>query len=249
MPARIPLIVPETAMVLAAGMGLRLRPITERTPKPLVPVAGRSLLDRAIDRLVEAGVKTVVVNVHYLGQMIEDHLAKRTAPAIRISREETLLETGGGVRKALPMLGPKPFFVCNADTVWLDGPTNALLRLAATWDPERMDALLLVHMTVYAYGYTGPGDFVCGPDGKLARRPEREVAPYLFTGVQILSPALFEDLPAGPFSLNVVYDKAAALGRLYGVVHDGEWFHIGDAAGLTEAEAFLGVRYAGRMRR
>ena len=251
MQARTPLTppVPETGMVLAAGKGTRLRPLTDETPKPLMAVAGRSLLDRAIDRLEEAGVKTVVANVHYLSATIENHLAKRASPAIRISREDALLETGGGVKKALPLLGANPFLVCNADTIWLNGPTNALHRLARAWDARRMDALLLIHMTVDAYGYNGPGDFLCGPDGRLGRRPEREVAPYVFTGVQILSPSLFQGLPEGPFSLNLVYDKAIALGRLFGVVHDGEWFHIGDIDGLKEAEAFLSVRYAGRMRR
>ncbi|MSO92365.1 MAG: nucleotidyltransferase family protein [Rhodospirillales bacterium] len=240
---------PETGMVLAAGKGMRLRPLTEHTPKPIIQVAGRTLLDRAIDRLEETGVKTVVVNVHHLGTMIEDHLAKRPTPAICISREDVLLETGGGVAKALSLLGPKPFFVCNSDTIWLNGPTNALGRLTAAWDPGRMDALLLIHQTVDAYGYSGTGDFICSPEGRLVRRPEREVTPYLFTGVQILSPQLFEDVPEGPFSLNVVYDRAIARGRLFGVVHDGEWFHIGNADGLKEAEAFLSVRYAGRMRR
>jgi MurNAc alpha-1-phosphate uridylyltransferase len=233
-------------MVLAAGLGLRLRPVTETLPKPLIAVGGRALLDRALDRLGEAGVEKAVVNLHHLGSLIERHLARRPTPAIEFSREAELLETGGGVAKALPLLGDGPFWVANGDVLWLDGPGPALGRLAAAWDDARMDGLLLLHETVNAYGYRGRGDFLADPLGQLVRRPECEVAPYLFTGVQILHARLFAGAPAGPFSLNRVYDRAIEVGRLYGVVHDGEWFHVGTPDGLAEAEAYLSQRYAAR---
>ncbi|MBM3950747.1 MAG: nucleotidyltransferase family protein [Rhodospirillales bacterium] len=237
------------AMVLAAGLGTRLRPLTDRLPKPLVPVAGRTLLDHALDRLAAAGVTTAVVNLHHLGDMIAEHLKGRSAPKIILSREERRLETGGGVRHALPLLGAGAFFVVNADVLWLNGPYDALARLQNHWRESEMDALLLLLETTAAFGYDGAGDFLTDPAGRLARRPEREIAPYLFTGVQILHPRLFEDAPAGAFSLNVLYDRALAVGRLYGVVHDGEWFHVGTAEGLAEAEDFLRVRYPGTKRR
>ena len=240
---------PRMAMVLAAGLGLRLRPVTETLPKPLVEVGRRSLLDRTLDRLGEAGVEGVVVNLHHLGSLIETHLARRGGPTIEFSWESELLETGGGVAKALPRLGDGPFWVANSDVLWLDGPGPALGRLAAAWDDTRMDGLLLLHETINAYGYQGRGDFFADPLGQLVRRPEGEVAPYLFTGVQILHPRLFADAPAGPFSLNRLYDRAIEAGRLYGIVHDGEWFHVGTPDGLAEAEAYMSVRYAGRTRR
>ncbi|MDP6882690.1 MAG: nucleotidyltransferase family protein [Rhodospirillales bacterium] len=236
-------------MVLAAGLGLRLRPITETLPKPLVEVGGRALLDRILDRLVEAGVEKVTVNLHHLGSAIEAHLAPRLKPPIEFSPEAELLETGGGVAKALPRLGEGPFWVTNGDVLWLDGPKPALRRLAGAWDDARMDALLLLHETVNAYGYQGRGDFLADPLGRLTRRPECEVAPFLFTGVQILHPRLFADAPTGPFSLNRLYDEAIEKGRLYGVVHDGEWFHVGTQEGLAEAQAYLSVRYAAKEQR
>ena len=236
---------PRKAMVLAAGFGLRLRPITERTPKPLVKVGDRTLVDRAIDRLEQFGVKTVVVNVHHLGHLIEQHLRKRKSPKIICSHEEKILETGGGIVKALPTLGNEPFFVANTDIMWLNGPRCALSRMAEAWDPERMDAMLLLHFTVDAYGYEGPGDFCVDPDGRIERRPESEISPYLNTGVQILHPRLFEGMPEEPFSLNLLYDKAIENGRLYGIVHDGEWFHIGTPEGLAEADTYVRERYAG----
>jgi MurNAc alpha-1-phosphate uridylyltransferase len=240
---------PRTAMLLAAGRGTRLAPATDSIPKPLVEVVGRTLIDRALDRLHEAGVAKAVVNLHHLGDAVERHLARRRAPDIAFSREDALLETGGGILKALPLLGPAPFYAANADVIWLNGPTDALHRLADRWDDSDMDALLLLHATVDAYGYRGVGDFTADSWGKLRRRAECEVVPYLFTGVQILHPRLFADAPAGAFSLNILYDHALARQRLYGVVHDGEWFHVGDADGLAQAESFLRVRYAGKMRR
>lgn len=237
------------AMVLAAGLGTRMRPITDRLPKCLIPVSGRTLVDRTIDRFEEAGVQTVVVNVHHLADMVERHLKARKGPEILISREESRLETGGGVLKALPLLGTGPFFVANSDALWLNGPGGALQRMIERWDDKEMDALLLLHPTVDAYGYDGPGDFLVDPLGRLTRRPEREVVPNLFAGVQILHPRVFKGLDAGVFSLNVVYDRAIADGRLFGIVHDGEWFHIGTPEGLAEAEAYLSVRFAGKPRR
>ncbi len=240
---------PRHAMVLAAGRGNRLRPLTETTPKPLIPVNGQPLIDRAIDRLAEAGVDQVTVNLHHLGDRIETHLKTRTTPTIRLSPEDVLLDTGGGVRNALETLGVGPFFVVNGDVLWLNGTEDTLRRLAAAWDDATMDGLLLVHSTVDAHGYAGRGDFCVGPVGLLSRRPEGEVSPYLFTGVQILHPRLFATAPDGAFSLNLLYDRAIEDGRLFGLVHDGEWFHVGTPEGLAEAEAYMEVRYAGKERR
>jgi len=231
---------PKRGMVLAAGLGLRMRPMTDRLPKALITLAGRSLLDHAIDRLAAVGVERVVVNAHYLAEMVSHHLASRTAPKITVSREDELLETGGGVLKALPLLGDV-FYVVNSDVFWLDGRTPALLRLARAFDADRLDALLLLQRTVTALGYEGRGDFMLDPLGGLRRRGEREVAPHLFAGVQILSKRLFADAAPGKFSLNSLYDRAIAAGRIAGIVHDGEWYHIGTPDGLTRAEARLGT--------
>ncbi len=233
------------AIVLSAGLGLRLRPITETLPKPLVKVGGRTLLDRALDRLEAANVTSAIVNLHHLGPLIERHLCKRASPEISFSFEETLLETGGGVLNALGRLGPGPFFAVNADTLWLNGSVDALKRMTDAWDDTRMDALLLLHSTVDAYGYEGVGDFTMDPVGRLVRRSEDEVSPYLFTGVQILHPRLFAGEKNGAFSLNRLYDKAIKAGRLYGLVHDGEWFHVGTPGGLAQAEAYMSVHYPG----
>ncbi|MBT3238551.1 MAG: nucleotidyltransferase family protein [Rhodospirillaceae bacterium] len=237
--------IPKVAMVLAAGFGIRMRPITETRPKPLVKVAGRSLLAHTIDRLKDVGVEKIIVNTHHLGEMIVEHLKDYQGIDIVFSPEDPILETGGGITKALDLLGDEPFFACNADTLWLNGSQDALQRLARHWHDDDMDALLLLHSTVDAYGYDGRGDFCADANGTLMRRPESEVAPYLFTGVQILHPRLFKDAPEGAFSLNVLYDKALEEDRLYGVVHDGEWFHIGTPDGLDEAETYMKLRYAG----
>lgn len=233
--------IPQTAMVLAAGLGLRMRPITDHIPKPLVRVAERTLLDRALDHLEAAGVERAVVNAHYRAEQIVEHLKARTRPRIEISLEEELLETGGGVAKALPLLG-ETFFVVNSDIMWLDGKVPALVRLARAWDPERMDALLLMQRTATAVGYEGLGDYVLDPLGLPRRRREREVAPFLFAGVQILHRRLFDGAPAGRFSLNLLYDKAEKAKRLHAIVHDGEWYHVGtpEALGLTERLLALG---------
>ena len=241
---------PKNAMILAAGFGKRLRPITNKTPKPMLEVAGRTLLDHSIDHLAASGIEKVVINIHHLGSLIEQHISRRTDVEIVISNEsDEILETGGGVAKALPLLGEDPFFVINGDVLWLDGPTPALRRLARTWDQSRMDVLLLLHSTVEAYGYDGSGDFFADPEGTLIRRPEREVSPYLFAGVQILQAKSFTETPVGSFSLNLIYDQAIEEGRLFGSVHDGDWFHIGTAGGLSEAEEYFRQRFPGIRRR
>ena len=222
---------PKTAMVLAAGLGTRLRPISDRLPKPLVEINGRSLLDHAIDRLELAGVEEVVVNAHYKAEMVAERLAGRTRPHIRISREAELLDTGGGVAQALPLLG-EAFYVVNGDVLWLDSKVHALTRLADAFDPERSDAMLLLQRTVSAIGYDGPGDYFLDSSGIPRRRREREIAPYLFAGIQLLHRRLFAGFSQRVFSLVRLFDRAAAAGRLHAIVHDGEWYHIGTPAGL-----------------
>jgi MurNAc alpha-1-phosphate uridylyltransferase len=230
---------PKRAMLLAAGRGERMRPITDSLPKPLVEVRGKAMLDHALDHLAAAGVEEVVINLCHLGEMIEAHLAGRTRPRILFSREATLLETGGGVRRALPLLGDEAFIVANGDMLWLDGRTPALERLATAWHDATMDALLLLHPTAYALGYYGSGDFIMDPMGQLRRRVEREIAPFVFAGVQILHPRLFDSVTDENFSLNRLYDKAEEAGRLWGLRHDGDWFHIGTPQALQDAEEAL----------
>ena len=225
------------AMVLAAGLGLRMRPITLTLPKPLVPVAGRTMLDRVLDHLDKVRTHRKVVNLHWLGETIRSHLDGRDD--IVFSAEPELLETGGGVAKALPLLGAEPFFVCNADIIWTDKGESALSRLARAFDPARMDGMLLLQPTDTAFGYDGQGDFHLRSDGHLSRRKQGETTPYLFAGVQILHPRLFEGHPGGAFSLNLLYDKAIAADRLFGLVHEGGWYHIGTPSALAEAEALL----------
>lgn len=227
------------AMVLAAGLGTRMRPLTDDRPKPLLPLAGRSLLDHALDRLAEIGVTDAVVNAHWRAGQIEASVAGRTRPRIHLQSEETLLETGGGVRRALPYLGRAPFAVVNGDAFWLCGPTPALTRLATAFDSAVMDGLLLMIRTTQADAEVGRGDFMLDPLGRMRRPRERELAPYLFGGVQILSPPLFEGAPDGAFSLNLLYDRAIAAGRLYGLVHDGAWFHLSTPEDLTRTENTL----------
>lgn len=228
------------AVVLAAGLGLRMRPLTLDRPKPLIEVAGRTMLDRALDRLVDAGVGTAAVNSHYFGEMVGAHLARRARPRIRLSPEETLLDTGGGTRRALGLLDPaEPAFVVNGDTIWLDGPTPALVRMARMWDPARMDALLLVMPTTRAIGFPDRGDYHLDPAGRLVRRRERETAAFVFASVQVVTPALYHDTPAGAFSNNLVWDRAQAAGRLYGLVHDGALFHVGTPDALAEVETLI----------
>jgi MurNAc alpha-1-phosphate uridylyltransferase len=229
-------------MVLAAGLGLRMRPLTEHTAKPLLRLHGRGLLDHALDRLGDAGVQDAVVNAHWHADQVAAALAARgeeAPPRVHLQREEELLETGGGVARALPRLGPGPFTVVNGDSMWLDGPVPALTRLAAAFDPARMDGLLLLVRTAQVDGEVGSGDFLLDPLGRLRRPKEREVAPYIFAGVQVLSPTLFAGAPTGRFSLNRLYDRAIAAGRLYALVHDGVWFHLSTPPDLERAEASM----------
>jgi len=230
----------RSAMVLAAGLGTRMRPITETLPKPLVQVGGRALIDHALDRLPQAGIENAVVNVHHLAAQVEDHVRGRARPRIAISDErERLLETGGGAKKALPLLraaGGGPFVILNSDSLWIDGARDNLACLVETWDGERMDILLLLASVATSLGYDGRGDFLMAPDGRLQRRPERDVSPFLYAGVAVLKPELFADTPDGPFSLNLLFDRAIASGRLYGMRLDGEWLHVGTPESIAAAE-------------
>ena len=231
---------PKQAMILAAGLGTRMRPLTDTRPKPLIEVAGAPLIDWALARLQDAGVDRAVINTHYLGDQIESHLAHRRAPDVRLITEDPILETGGGVQNALAHLGERPFYVCNSDGLWLDGPRSALTRLAEIWDDAHMDGVLLLHAPDKAFGYDGAGDFTVAADGLLTRRKDNpDAVAYVFTGVQLLHPRLFDGAPGGAYSLNVLYDRALASGRLYGVVHDGEWFHVGTPEARDETEAWL----------
>ena len=230
--------VPKAAMVLAAGLGTRMRPLSQTVPKPLIELGGQTLLDHALDRLVLAGVERAVVNVHYKADLITARLAARQTPRIEISHEEELLETGGGVLKALPLLGEE-FFVVNSDVLWLDGKDSALARLAATFDPARMDAVLLFQRTTNAVGYEGSGDYFLDPLGTPRRRGEREIAPYIFSGVQLLHRRLFDGASERRFSLARLYHRAEEAGRLHAIVHDGEWYHVGTPEGLAATRVRL----------
>src|ERR1700749_3902998 len=232
---------PTKAMVLAAGFGLRMRPLTDHMPKPLVPVAGRPLLDHVLDKLAAADVTEAVCNVHYLGQQIIDHVAGRKSPRVIISDErDQVLGTGGGVVKALPLLGDAPFFHLNADTLWIDGVRPNLTRLAEAFDPSRMDILLLMAPTASSIGYEGNGDYAMLPDGALRKRKEHQVVPFVYAGVAIMSPAIFAGHPRGEFSLTRMFDAANEQERLFGLRLDGTWMHVGtpDAVNAAE-EAFL----------
>ncbi|KZL20463.1 D-glycero-alpha-D-manno-heptose 1-phosphate guanylyltransferase [Pseudovibrio axinellae] len=228
---------PKAAMVLSAGLGKRMRPLTATTPKPLIEVDGKSMLARAASRLKDAGLETCVVNVHYLADLVESHALKFEGLDVKISDErDELLDTGGGIKKALPMLGTEPFILKNSDSFWLEGVKPNLDLLVETWDDNTMDILLLMSPTVNAVGYNGKGDFLMGDEGKLERRDERSVAPYIYSGTAMIHPRLFNDTPEGPFSLNVLFDKAIASGRLHGVEGDGLWLHVGTPEGLDDAE-------------
>jgi MurNAc alpha-1-phosphate uridylyltransferase len=228
---------PKRAMVLAAGLGTRMHPLTDRMPKPLVAVAGKPLIDHVLDRLAEAGVERAVVNVHHFAEQIEKHLASRTKPKIVISDErDLLLGTGGGVVKALSHLGNAPFFHINSDTIWIDSVKPNLARLAAAFDAVAMDALLLLAPSTGSIGYAGRGDYAMAADGRLRRRAEREVVPFIFAGAAILSPALFVGAPTGEFRLTQLFDRAAAAGRLHGLRLEGLWMHVGTPEAITGAE-------------
>ncbi|MFC3099634.1 nucleotidyltransferase family protein [Altererythrobacter lauratis] len=229
----------DTAMVMAAGLGKRMRPLTASQPKPMVRVAGKPLIDHALDKLAEAGVARAVVNVHYFADVLEGHLAERKKPAIAISDErERLLETGGGMVKAQHLL-PDPFFCLNSDNLWLDGPKNAFQDLSERWDAERMDALLLLVAHKRASNFVGKGDFHMDPYGRLTRRRSGKIAPYIFTGIQLVSKRLLRDAPQGPFSTNVLWDRAMAEGRLYGLAFTGRWFEVGTPAAIRPTELAL----------
>jgi len=219
-------------MVLAAGLGTRLRPITDTIPKPLVEIGGLSLIDHVLDRLSSAGVEYVVVNIHYKAAMVAAHLARRSHPGIELSEEAELLDTGGGVARALPLLG-EAFYVVNSDVFWLDGGDSVLLRLAAAFDPAAMDAVLLLQRTATAAGYEGNGDYFLDRPDNPRRRRKCTVAPYLFAGIQLLHKRLFDAAPGPVFSLVRLFDRAEAAGRLAAIEHDGEWYHVGTPEGLA----------------
>lgn len=230
----------DTAMVMAAGLGKRMRPLTATRPKPLVRVGGKALIDHSLDALAEAGVGNAVVNVHYLADAMEAHLSRRKLPAITVSDErDLLLETGGGMVRAQGLL-PDPFFCLNSDNIWLDGPRDAFHELSLAWNPDQMDALLLVVRHPQAFNYDGLGDFHLDPLGRISRRRENRVAPYVYTGIQLVSHRLLRDAPEGPFSTNVLWSRAIAEGRLFGLVHTGEWFEVGSPEAIAPTEARLG---------
>ena len=233
----------DTAMVLAAGLGKRMRPLTASRPKPLVPVAGKALIDWSLDRLVEAGVGKAVVNVHYLADALEAHLQNYVVqhPALQIAvsdERDLLLETGGGMARAQGLL-PDPFFCLNSDNIWLDGPRNTFAELSAAWDPVRMDALLLMVRHPAAHNYEGKGDFHLDPLGRISRRRTGRIAPYIYTGIQLVAHRLLRDAPDGPFSTNVLWTRAIEEERLYGWVHTGEWFEVGSPQAIAPTEARL----------
>lgn len=234
-------VIPTKAMVLAAGLGLRMRPLTDNMPKPLVRVAGQPLLDHVLDKLAAASVSEAVVNVHYLPDQIIAHTAARSRPRVIISDErDEVLGTGGAVVKALPLLGSAPFFHLNADTMWIDGVRPNLTRLAETFDPDRMDILLLMAPTTTSIGYAGRGDYGMLPDGALRKRKEHQVVPFVYAGAAIMAPSLFDGAPAGEFSLTKMFDRANEQERLFGLRLDGVWMHVGTPDAVQDAEeAFL----------
>ncbi len=233
--------IPKRAMLLAAGLATRLKHLRQNGPKALLSVGGRTLLDYALDRLDDAGVAEIMINLHYKGDMIREHLATHARKGLSISysdESDQLMDTGGGIAKALSFFGDEPFFVINAKQIWTDGYMNTLQRMADGWDGDKMDALLLMIPTVSAVGYEGIGDYDMLPDGRLQRRKQGHVAPFIYA-FQIIHPRVFENCPEGPFSLNLLWDRAEEQGRLYGIRHDGSWIHVGTPGALAEAEAAL----------
>ncbi len=231
---------PEAGMVLAAGLGTRMRPLTDRLPKPLVRLKERALIDHVLDRLASAGVARAVVNVHHHADALEAHLRQRKTPKIEISDERgVLLDTGGGVVRALPKLGRGPFLIHNSDSVWIEGVGSNLERMFASWDSGAMDSLMLLASAATSLGYEGSGDFAMGTDGRLSRRGERQMVPFVFTGVSIAHPRMFENAPEGRFSLNKLWDEAIDKGRLFGIRLEGLWMHVGTPEALTEAERWI----------
>ena len=231
---------PSRGIVLAAGLGTRMRPITNDRPKPLVEVRQKALIDHAIDRLVQAGVTLIVVNVHYRAELLKAHLAQRRDVEIHISDEtDGLLDSGGGIAKVLPLFENQPFFTHNSDSIWVEGTGHALEKLKARWNPDDMDALMLLAPTVTSVCYEGRGDFMMDADGRLTRVPEQRVAPFVWTGVQIVHPRLFENLPGRKFSINLLWDRAIENRRLFGQRLDGVWMHIDRPEAVGQSEAFL----------
>ena len=239
--AEVPADVPQTAMIMAAGLGKRMRPLTATKPKPLIEVAGKALLDHALERLRAAGVKKVVVNVHYLADAVEAHLASRDSGLETVISDERglLLETGGGLVKAAPLIDSDPFLAVNSDNLWIDGPADTLKLLASQWDDARMDALLLLVPLARAENHNGMGDFHMDRTGHLRRRDRSHVAPFVFTGIQMVSKRLLREAPEGPFSTNILWDRAIAEGRCFGAVHHGLWFDVGTPKSIETTEATL----------
>lgn len=229
-----------SAMVLAAGLGRRMQPLTDTMPKPLVPLNGRALIDHVLDRISEAGILRTVVNVHYLADQIEKHVSRRRSPAIKISDERgVLLETGGGVVRALPLLGSQPFLIHNSDSVWIEPGVSNIARMITAWDGGVMDSLMLLAPRATSLGYEGRGDFGLGEDGRLTRRAAGSDAAYVFAGVSIAHPRLFEGEKEERFSLNVLWNRAIERGRLFGLLLDGTWMHVGTVQSLREAECLI----------
>jgi MurNAc alpha-1-phosphate uridylyltransferase len=229
--------VPDTVMVFAAGLGKRMRPVTDALPKPLVKIGGRAMIDHMLDRFAEIGVKRAIVNVHYLADQLEQHLAERAAPEIIISDErEKLLDQGGGIKKVLPLIGGAPFFICNTDAIWLEGARSNLARLAERWDADAMDILLLVAASATSVGVDWAGDFLMDTEGRLSRRGESDVAPFVYAGVGIIKPQLFAGVKEDVFRLAPFFFSAAECGRLFGQRLDGQWLHVGTPAAIEEAE-------------
>ena len=227
------------AMILAAGLGVRMRPLTNVTPKPLLEVDGITMLDRMLAHLKEGGIKTIVINTHYMAEKVATHFRKQTGLHIQLLHEVQLLETGGGVANALPTLGGDSFIVANSDVIIISGNKPLMTRLIDAWDPEIMDALLLVQPIARCFGFSGQGDFYMDCNGLLKREVKASPAPFVFTGVQILKRSLFDPLPAAPFSLNLLYDRAQKNERMFGLLHDSHWIHVGTPEALVHAEAYL----------
>jgi MurNAc alpha-1-phosphate uridylyltransferase len=236
---------PDTAVILSAGLGTRMRPLTLSTPKSLLKLDGRPLLEHTLNRLRQAGVTNIIVNAHHLAEQIAAFV--QSYPGVSLSAEDELLETGGALIaiQAKQLLPEQPFFIVNGDSFWVDGPVDALARLSAAFDPAKSDAMLLLARAAGAVAETGRGDFLWPRDGTLKRREERDVAPYLYAGVQIVTPALFADPPPPPFTMNLLWDRALAAGRLDAIVHDGLWFHLSTPDDLARADALLDAREVG----
>jgi len=233
----------DTAMVMAAGLGTRMQPLTETTPKALINVAGKPLVDHAIDRLKQAGITRIVVNIHAFAEQMRAHLSARNDPSIFISDEsDRILDTGGGIKNALPLLGDKPILVHNCDSVWVEGMGRTVPRLLAAFDPQTMDAMLVVAVTASIIGDVARGDFTMDAAGRIAWREPRSVAPFMYTGVQIIKPALFAPIADAAFSTTSIWTPLIDQGRAFGLRHDGVWMHVGTPTALAQAEAFLRAR-------